>query len=103
ILRKKSKDVVDKKFGRETAEGRIAAHIDSAKAVGALVEMRCESPPVVNSEPFVKLANDVARQVALSGTASVEELLSQPYLDDPKKTVTDHIGEVVGLIRENMK
>src|ERR1700738_2227207 len=47
ILRKKSKDVVDKKGARETAEGRIATFIDPAKKVGAILEMRCESPPVV--------------------------------------------------------
>src|SRR5580765_7253787 len=65
ILRKKSKDVQDKKVGRETAEGRIAAFIDSAKSVGALVEMRCESAPVAKGEDFGKLASDVAKQIAL--------------------------------------
>jgi elongation factor Ts len=33
----------------------------------------------------------------------VEDLLAQPLVDDPKKTVNERIGEVVGLIRENMK
>jgi elongation factor Ts len=103
ILRKRSKDIQDKKGARETAEGRIAAFIDPAKQVGALVEMRCESPPVVKSEHFVRLANDIAKQVALKEPASAEALLAQPYVGDPKKTVNEHIGEVVGLIRENMR
>jgi elongation factor Ts len=103
ILRKRSKDIMDKKGTRETAEGRIAAFIDPAKQVGALVEMRCESPPVVKSEHFVRLANEVAKQVALKEPANVEALLAQPYVGDPKKTVNEHIGEVVGLIRENMR
>jgi elongation factor Ts len=30
-------------------------------------------------------------------------LLKQPFVDDPKHTINDRIGEVVGLIRENMK
>src|SRR5216684_6021287 len=64
ILRKRSKDVVDKKVGRETAEGRIAVYVDTTKKVGAILEMRCESPPVVNNEHFVALANDLARQAA---------------------------------------
>src|SRR6266851_5376722 len=80
ILRKKSKDVVDKKVGRETAEGRIAVFIDPAKKVGAILEMRCESPPVVNSKDFVALANDLARQAALQGATTVDALLTQPFV-----------------------
>src|SRR5262249_35450343 len=71
--------------------------------LGALIEMRCESAPVAKSEHFVALANDLARQVALKNPRSVEELLAQPFIDDPSRTVNDRIGEVVGLIRENMK
>jgi elongation factor Ts len=103
ILRKKSKDVVDKKGARETAEGRIATFIDPAKKIGAILEMRCESPPVVKSEHFVALADDLAKQAALQGAATIEALLAQPFVGDAKKTVKDRVDEVVGLIRENMK
>ncbi len=102
ILRKKSKDVQDKKVGRETAEGRIAAFIDPAKGVGALLEMRCESAPVAKGDDFAKLANDIAKQVALKAPSSIEELLKQPLVDDPKRTVNDRIADVVGMIREKM-
>ncbi len=103
ILRKKNSAIQAKKGDRETAEGRIATFIDPAKEVGAIVEVRCESAPVAKSEQFVQLANDIAKQVALKGATTVEELLAQPLADDPKRTVNDRIGEVVGLIRENMK
>jgi elongation factor Ts len=103
ILRKKNKAIQDKKGERETAEGRIAAFIDPAKQIGALLEMRCESAPVAKSEHFVALATDVARQVALKAPATVEALLAQPFVDDPKHTVNERIGDVVGLIRENMR
>lgn len=103
ILRKKSKDVQDKKVGRETAEGRIAAFIDIAKGVGALLEMRCESAPVAKGDDFAKLANDVVKQIAVKAPVSIEELLKEPLVDDPKRTVNDRITDVVGLIRENMK
>jgi elongation factor Ts len=103
ILRKKSSSIQAKKGERETAEGRIAVYLDPAKQVGAIVEVRCESAPVAKSELFVGLANDIAKQVAMKSAASVEELLAQPFVDDPKRTVHDRIGEVVGLIRENMK
>jgi elongation factor Ts len=103
ILRKKNKAIQDKKGERETAEGRIAAFIDPAKQLGALIEMRCESAPVAKSKEFIQLANDIARQVALKGATTVEALLAQPLVDDPRKTVNERIGDLVGLIRENMK
>jgi elongation factor Ts len=103
ILRKRSKDIQDKKGEREVAEGRIAVFIDPAKQVGAILEMRCESAPVAKSEHFMKLAADMVRQIAEKNPKTVEELLTQPFVSDPKKTVNEHVGEVVGLIRENMK
>lgn len=103
ILRERNAKIQVSKGDREAAEGRVAAFIDPAKKIGALLEMRCESAPVVNSEHFIKLANDLAKQVALQNPATVDDLLKQPFVDDPKKTVNDVIGDVVGLIRENMK
>jgi elongation factor Ts len=104
ILRKKNASIVAGKAERETAEGRIAAFIDRDRQVGALVEVRCESAPVAKSDLFTQLANDIARQVARGpGAATVEELVGQPLVDNPAKTVNDRIHEVIGLIRENMK
>jgi elongation factor Ts len=103
ILRKKNKAIQDKRVDKETAEGRIATFIDAGKQVGTIVEVRCESAPVAKSDLFVQLANDIARQVAEKAPKTVEELLAQPFVGDPKHTVSDRIGEVVGVIRENMK
>src|SRR6266478_7150911 len=76
ILRKKNSAIQAKKGDRETAEGRIAVHIDPAQQVGAIVEVRCESAPVAKSEQFVQLANDIAKQVALKGATTAEALLA---------------------------
>jgi len=103
-LRKKYVHIAVKREGKETAEGRIGIYLDPARQVGALIELRCESPSVVKNEHFVALANDLAKHIALKGgAATVEELLAQPFLGDAKKTVKDRIGDVVGIIRENMK
>jgi elongation factor Ts len=102
-LRKSNKDAVVKSAGRETAEGRIAAYIDPAAKVGALVEVRCESAPVAKNELFVQLATDLAKQVALKDAKTPDELLAQPFVGDPKRTVAERIAELVGLMRENIK
>lgn len=103
ILRKKNAAIQAKKGERETAEGRIACHIDNAKGNASLIEVRCESGPVTSSEHFVSLANDLASQIVASSPANNDALLVQPFHKEPSRTVTDRIGDVVGLIRENMK
>jgi len=104
ILRKQNKEAQNKSAGRETAEGRIGIHIDPAKKVGAIIELRCESAPVAKNEMFVKLTDDLARQIAVQGEPrSAEEFLTQPFVDNPSQTVNDRIGELVGLMRENVK
>jgi elongation factor Ts len=103
ILRKQNKEAQDKSAARETAEGRIAAFIDPSAQLGALVEVRCETAPVAKSDLFIQLANDLGNQVAHKNPASPEALLAQPYIEDAKKTVNERIGEVVGLMRENIK
>jgi elongation factor Ts len=103
IIRKENVGAIAKVADRETAEGRIGVYIDPVKQIGALVEVRCESAPVAKSDLFVQLANDLAKQVALQEATTAEALLAQPYIDDPKKQVSERVAEVVGLVRENMK
>jgi elongation factor Ts len=102
-LRSKNKDAQVKFAEREAAEGRIGIFIDPAEKIGGIIEMRCESAPVAKSEMFIKLANDLAKQVAVQGAKKPEELLAQKFVDNPAQSINDRIGEVVGLIRENMK
>jgi elongation factor Ts len=103
ILRKSNKEAQDKFVSRETAEGRIGVFIDPAAQIGAIIEVRCETAPVVKSDLFIQLVNDLAKQVALKDPPSVETLLTQPFVDKPAQTVNERIGETVGLIRENMR
>jgi elongation factor Ts len=103
ILRKKGLAAAGRRVDRETAEGRVAAFIDETQTMGGLVEVRCESPPVVKNDTFVQLSNDIAKQVALKGADSIEALLTQPLVGNPAQTVQARINETIGLIRENMK
>jgi elongation factor Ts len=96
IIRTKFKDAVVKFGDREAAEGRIAVHIDPAKKVGVIVELRCESAPVTKSEQFIALANFLAHEAAENNIDSAEALAARPKAQEK-------ITETVGLIRENMK
>ena len=101
LLRSKFAKAADKFVNRETAEGRIGYFGDDK--VGGLIEVRCETAPSAKSDLFVALANDLAKQVALKGATTAEELLAQPFIGDTSKKVADRIGDVFGVIRENMK
>jgi elongation factor Ts len=103
LLRTNFKNVAVARGGKETAEGRVSVFVAPDMKSGAIVEMRCESPPVVKAEAFVSLSNDIAKQVAQAAPASVETLLAEKYLADASKTVADRVNDTIGLIRENMK
>ena len=103
ILRESNAAIQAKKGERETAEGRIAVYIDPAKQVGTILEMRCESAPVAKNDSFIQLADEVVKHIGTSATPAkdADALLAQTMASG--KTIKDRIGDVVGLIRENMK
>jgi elongation factor Ts len=103
ILRKQNAATQVKISDRVPTEGRIAVHVDNAAGVGAILELRCETAPVAKNEMFVKLADALARQVAVKEATTPEALLAQPFVDEPARTVNERIGDVVGLMRENVK
>jgi len=96
-LRKKHKGKLADRSGRTTGEGRIAIHLDSARKVGAIIELQCETASVAKNEMFVNLAAAFARKVALANEAS----------PDPQKVRTDPeldsmFTDVFGRLRESM-
>src|SRR5947209_15219402 len=101
LLRKKMKDIQVKRGERETAEGRVSVYITPDQKTGAILELRCESPPVTKSEHFVALAQELAKQIVEGNPADVAALENQKLPSG--KTAKERIGDVIGLIRENMK
>jgi elongation factor Ts len=96
-LRKKHKGKLADRSGRTTGEGRIAIYLDSARKVGAIIELQCETAPVAKNEMFVNLAAAFAKKVALANEAS----------PDPQKVRTDPeldtmFTDVFGRLRESM-
>ncbi len=103
ILRERFAKVAFKRAALETAEGRAITFFDNEKKIAAILDIRCESAPVTKSEHFIALAKDVVHHIAVQNPKTIEELMSQPLLNQGNKTVQDRFNEVIGLIRENMK
>ena len=64
LLKKKSKDVAAKKSDRTFGAGAIATYIHAKGAVGAMVELSCETDFVSGNEGFQKVAYEIALHVA---------------------------------------
>jgi len=101
LLRKAGKKTMEKRAGRATSCGRIALYTDPDRGVAAMVELQCESAPVAANEQFVKLANDLAKQLAVGpGAATPDELLDQPCPDNPSRTLRQEFEDLNNRIRE---
>jgi elongation factor Ts len=101
LLRKRGARVMADRVGRETAFGRFGVYANLDPGVGAMVELRCESAPVSQNELFIRLANDLARQLAGgSGAATVEALLDQASPSNPRMTLREQKDELFNRIRE---
>lgn len=101
MLRKQGKKTMASRADRETEFGRFGIYADVVNGKGALVELRCESAPVVANADFIQLANDLAKQLATGpGAATPDELLSQPSPSKPGQTLADQKDDLSNRIRE---
>ena len=103
LLRTKGKGQLSKRAARQTSEGRVACFIDPQTQRAGIVELQCETAPVASTEDFITLANQLARQAAHMESPTPAALSEQPCLDDPSRTLSDLIHEVVNRLRENTR
>ena len=86
---------------RETSTGRLAVYADPAKNVGTIIELKCESAPVANSQDFKALAEDIATTLALGpGAKTPAELLAQKSHAHPDKTLAEIKDDLFNRMRE---
>ncbi len=93
---------VEKRAGREAGAGLIQSYVHNER-IGVVLDVRAETDFVVRSEPFRKLAHELAMQIAAANPANVDELLKQPYIKDESKTVEELIKTVIAQVGENVK
>jgi len=100
-LRKQGIKTQSLRADRETSCGRLAVYTDPAKGVGAIIEMRCESPPVAGSPDFKDFCNDIAKTLALGpGAKTPEDLLAQPSQMHPGKSLGEIKDDLFNRMRE---
>src|SRR6476646_5496279 len=100
-LRERGIKLSESRSTRETAFGRFGIYCGVDKKAGAIVEVKCESAPVANSQEFIQFANDMAKQLATGpGAKTGDELLAQPSPSHPGKTLRDVKDDMFNRIRE---
>ena len=99
FLREKGIAKAAKKAGRIAAEGVVAAFVDEAAKVGAVVEVNCETDFVANTDKFHALADKVAKHIMAENPADMDAL-NASTLDG--KSVADFIKEAIANIGEKI-
>lgn len=103
LLSKRGAEMAEKKSERKTNSGLVESYVHANGKIGVLLTLYCETDFVARNENFKALAHDICLQIAAVGAATPEELLIQPYLKNPDKTIKDLIGDTVGKLGENIK
>jgi len=103
ILQKRGAEIAEKKSERQTKSGLISSYIHSNQKIGVLLQLDCETDFVAKNENFKELSHNICLHLAAIGAQSNEELLAQPFVMNPEKTIQDLINETVGRLGENIK
>ncbi|KKT98598.1 MAG: Elongation factor Ts [Microgenomates group bacterium GW2011_GWA1_46_15] len=92
----------EKKADREAKQGMIATYSHMGGRISTLVELNCETDFVARTQDFQDLGHELAMQVASMNPNSVEELLKQEYIRNPKLSIRDFVKSVAGKVGENI-
>lgn len=101
-LKERALKTADKKADRETHEGIIAPYVHTTGKVAAMVALTCETDFVAKTEDFKNLGREVAMQVASMAPETVEELLAQPYIREPKTSIQELVKQTIAKVGENI-
>jgi len=86
-LRQKGLATAQKKAGRETNEGTIAAYIHPGSRIGVLVEVNCETDFVARNDEFQAFVKDLALQIAASNPSYVKRDDIPPAVIEKEKQI----------------
>jgi len=100
-LREKGLAAATKKAGRIAAEGMVFATVDKEAKVGVVIEVNSETDFVAKNEQFKAFVADLAKIVADTNPATVEELMTKTMADG--NTVEAGLQEKILVIGENIK
>lgn len=103
ILKEAGVAKAEKKSARQAADGRVFSYVHATGKIGSLVELFCETDFVARTPDFQNLGKELTLQVAATAPQNPDDLLSQEYIRDSSKKVSDLLTETVAKVGENIK
>jgi len=103
ILNEKSAGAVAKKADRELGAGTVASYVHNTQQMGAMVLLSSETDFVSKNDEFVALARDIAMHAAAMRPADASEVLEQPFIKDPSKTIKEMIASATQKFGERIE
>lgn len=95
ILKKKGAEIATKKGDRSLGAGVVVSYIHAGETVGVMLELFSETDFVAKNPEFKAVAKEIAMHIAAMKPSDTAELLDQPFIKDPTKTVGDIINGTV--------
>lgn len=102
LMRKQGLVKADKKASRTAAEGRIVLDVTPEGALGAMVEVNCETDFVAKADQFVAFAEQILKRAIEERAADVEGLLTLPFSRGEKSSIDEARRELVAKLGENI-
>jgi elongation factor Ts len=103
LLASQAGEQAAKKGNREVKDGVIGSYIHSTGKRGAMIGLACETDFVARNDSFKDLARELAMHATAMGSASVQEMLAQPFVKDPNITVQELINQAIAKLGENIR
>lgn len=101
-LREKGLAAAAKKASRIAAEGMVESYINDDASIGCIVEVNCETDFVAKTDNFKAFCKDVATHIVKANPANIDELMAQPFVGNPNKTITDLVSDATVAIGEKI-
>ena len=102
-LRKRGKQIAEKKADREIKAGAVFADVDAAGRLGVMLELGCETDFVARNDDFQKVGKALCAHIAAKNPADAATLKAQPYegatVEEGVKAISAKTGENVQLGR----
>jgi elongation factor Ts len=100
-LRKKGLASAAKKEDRAANEG-IVVFAEKGNTI-AIVEVNAETDFVVRNDRFLKFAQEVAEEAAVTAPADLAKFMTQKFSKDPSLTLDEYRATIVQAIGENIQ
>lgn len=104
ILIAKGVTKAEKKSAERTAnDGLVYSYIHNTGKIGSMIVIACETDFVARTEDFKNLCKNIALQVCTGDYSSNEEVLSDDFIKDSSKKVSDLITEAIAKLGEKIE